>query len=52
MKNLYLFFSLLFTMGLFAQTTSNVPTTERRQIAEEMESSIKNELLNKWYVSR
>lgn len=49
MKNLYLLFSLLFTSGLFAQTTSNVPTTERRQIADEMESSIKNELLNKWY---
>ncbi len=49
MKILYLFFSLIFTSTLLAQTTIDIPTTDRKEIANEMEASIQTELLNKWY---
>ena len=47
MKIKALLLSLLVSSGLFAQATGD--TAERLRIADEMENSMQNEMLNKWY---
>ena len=50
MKIYLLLFSTVFSDGILAQTVNGSGTAaERSQIAKEMETSIKTELLNKWY---
>jgi mannobiose 2-epimerase len=50
MKIFLLLLSFLFFTGAFAQTkTASSNKTARLKIAAEMEYSVKNELLNKWY---
>src|SRR5215470_3109824 len=45
MKTLFLIFSLLIASALFGQTKKG----ERLQSANEIENSMKREMLNKWY---